>query len=73
MPFCLAKAAICVVGSDPIESKQTKGVRGSDSDQVSSKSNICISLYSGPKDSAKKSFLFIYLNNLIVYYLRYIF
>lgn len=53
MPFCFANAAICVVGSDPIESKQTKGVRGSDSDHVSSKSRICISLYSGPRDSVR--------------------
>lgn len=47
----LAKAAICDVGSDPIDKIQTSGVRGSDSDHVASKSNICISLYSGPRDS----------------------
>lgn len=51
IPFCLAKCPICVVGSDPIDSKQTNGVLGSDSCHVASKSNICISLYSGPRDS----------------------
>lgn len=54
--FCLAKAAIWVVGSEPIDSRQTNGVRGSDSSQVNSKSNICISLYSGPKDSKQNHF-----------------
>lgn len=47
----LAKVAICDVGSDPMDKIQTSGVRGSDSDHVASKSNICISLYSGPRDS----------------------
>lgn len=58
MPFCLANAAICVVGSDPIDSRQTNGVRGSDSAQVTSRSKICISLYSGPRDSVNLIYLF---------------
>lgn len=51
MHLFFAKLAICVVGSDPIERMQTSGVLASDSDQVASKSRICISPYSGPSDS----------------------
>lgn len=51
MPLFLASVAICDVGSEPIESMQTSGVRGSDSDHVASKSKINISLYSGPSES----------------------
>lgn len=51
MPLFLASVAICDVGSEPIERMHTSGVRGSDSDQVASKSKINISLYSGPSDS----------------------
>lgn len=51
MPLFLASVAICDVGSEPIERIHTSGVRGSDSDQVASKSKINISLYSGPSDS----------------------
>lgn len=46
-----ASVAIWVVGSDPIDNMHTSGVRGSDSDHVTSKSKINISLYSGPSDS----------------------
>lgn len=46
-----AKLPICVVGSEPIDNIQTNGVRGSDSAHVASKSKICISPYSGPRDS----------------------
>lgn len=48
-----ARFAICDVGSEPIDSMQTSGVRGSDSAQVASKSKICISPYSGPRDSVR--------------------
>lgn len=47
----LASVAICDVGSEPIDKMHTSGVRGSDSDHVTSKSKISISLYSGPSDS----------------------
>lgn len=49
-----ARFAICDVGSEPIDRMQTSGVRGSDSAHVASKSKICISPYSGPRDSEKK-------------------
>lgn len=51
MPLFLDSVAICDVGSEPIDKMHTSGVRGSDSDQVASKSKINISLYSGPSDS----------------------
>lgn len=52
IPLFLANVAICEVGSEPIDKMQTKGVLGSDSSHVASKSRICISPYSGPSDSS---------------------
>lgn len=51
MSLAFASAAICGEGSDPIERMQIKGVLGSDSPQVASKSKIQGSPYSGPKES----------------------
>lgn len=51
--FDLAKLWICVVGSDPIESKHIKGVCGSDSSRVFSKFKMEDSPYSYPNDSVK--------------------
>lgn len=51
MHLFFAKLAICVVGSDPIDRMQTSGVLASDSSHVASRSRICISPYSGPRDS----------------------
>lgn len=54
MPLFFDNVAICVVGSEPMDRMHTSGVRGSDSDQVASKSKINISLYSGPSESVNK-------------------
>jgi hypothetical protein len=53
MFFTFARAMIEFVGSEPVDKIQTKGVRGSDSAHVNSKSKMCVSLYSGPSDSGK--------------------
>jgi len=50
----LARAVIWGDGSDPIDKIQTRGVCGSDSSQVFSKSKMHASPYSGPKESVKK-------------------
>lgn len=57
--FDFAKLVICGDGSEPIERMHIKGVQGSDSLQVASRSSIRASPYSGPKES-KKSFSFIF-------------
>jgi len=52
--FCLASAVTCGEGSEPIDRIQTRGVRGSDSAHVASRSRIMASPYSGPSDSVKE-------------------
>ena len=47
----LASEVICGDGSDPIERIHIKGVLGSDSSQVASKSKILASPYSSPREA----------------------
>lgn len=53
MSLALANAAICGDGSEPMDRIQIRGVLGSDSFQVTSRSKMRGSPYSGPKESKK--------------------
>ena len=52
MPFFLARSSIIAVGSDPIDSRQIIGVRGSLSSHMARRSRITGSAYFGPIESA---------------------
>jgi hypothetical protein len=44
-------ASICGDGSDPVERRQTSGVRLSDSSSIDSRSRTVLSRYSAPSES----------------------
>ena len=52
MNLRLANCSMSVVGSEPIDKKQTRGVRGSDSSNMRSKSSITPSMNFSPIESA---------------------